>query len=162
MKKLLRFTCLFAALCSGFFPLSAHAQLVTKKALGLEAAKKIAAAAEAEAAKNKWTVVIVIVDDGGNLLYLARMDGTQIGSVEVAIQKAKTAIGFKRPTKAFEDAVLKDGRSVIMTLPGAVAIEGGLPLVVDGVPIGAIGVSGVTSAQDGVVAAAGAAGLNQK
>jgi uncharacterized protein GlcG (DUF336 family) len=126
---------------------------VTKKALTLEAAKKIAASAEAEALKNKWTMVIAIVDDGGNLVYLEKIDNTQIGSIEVAIQKAKTSISFKRPTKAFEEKVL-GGRNVILSLPGAVPIEGGLPIIVDGQYIGAIGVSGGTSEQDGIVAKA--------
>ena len=151
-----------AVLLGGLCSVSLQAQqLLTKKALSLDVAKKIAAVAEAEAAKNKWTIVIAVVDDGGNLIYLEKMDGTQIGSIDVAIQKAKTAIRFKRPTKAFEDAVLKDGRSVILTLPEVVAVEGGLPLVVDGVPIGAIGVSGMSSAQDGVAAKAGADALAQ-
>ena len=152
MKNLLRLTLALAALCSGWLSTAAYAQLATKKSLTLEAAKKLAAAAEAEAAKNKWTMTIVIVDDGGNLIYLAKMDGTQIGSIDVAQKKARTAIRFKRPTKVFEDAVVKDGRTAILSLPDAIAIEGGLPIVVDGVPIGAIGVSGGTSAQDGVVA----------
>jgi len=154
MKNLLKNLCLAAAVFSGMCSPALHAQLATKKVLTLEAAKKIAAVAEAEAAKNKWTMVIAIVDDGGNLLFLERMDGTQLGSIEVATLKAKTSLRFKRPTKAFEDAVMKDGRSVVMTLPDVVTVEGGLPLVVDGVPIGAIGISGMTSAQDGVVAKA--------
>jgi glc operon protein GlcG len=129
------------------------AQLATKKAMTLEAAKKIAALAEGEAAKNSWTMVIVVVDDGGNLMYLARMDNTQIGSIEVAIQKAKTAILFKRPTKSFEERALA-GRNVLLALPGAVPIEGGLPIVVEGQYLGAIGVSGGSSDQDGVVAKA--------
>ncbi len=137
---------------------SASAQLVDKKALTLEAAKKLAAAAEEEAVKNKWTVVIVVVDDGGNLIYLQRLDDTQIGSIEVAIQKAKTAVKFKRPTKALEDAVT-GGRNVVLSLPGAIPIEGGLPLTVDGKMIGAIGVSGVTAQQDGQIAKAGADAL---
>jgi glc operon protein GlcG len=162
MKTSFKILWLSAVMLCGLCSVSLHAQqLLTKKALSLDVAKKIAAAAEAEAAKNKWTMVITVVDDGGNLIYLEKMDGTQIGSIDVAIQKAKTAIRFKRPTKAFEDAVLKDGRSVIMTLPGVVPIEGGLPLVVDGVPIGAIGVSGMSSAQDGVAAKAGAESLAQ-
>jgi glc operon protein GlcG len=136
------------------------AQLLTKKALSLEAAKKIALAAETEAVKNKWTMVITVVDDGGNLLYLEKMDGTQIGSVEVAIQKAKTAISFKRSTKVFEDMVQTNGRNVILSLPGATPIEGGLPLIVDGAYLGAIGVSGGKSTEDAVAAKAGADALN--
>jgi uncharacterized protein GlcG (DUF336 family) len=144
-----------ACLCSllFLFPSSLHAQLATKKALTLEAAKKLAAFAEAEALKNKWTMVFAIVDDGGNLVYLQRMDNTQIGSIEVAIKKSKSAISFKRPTKAFEDMVAQ-GKTDILGLPGAIAIEGGLPLVVDGQYIGAIGVSGGTRQQDGIVAKA--------
>jgi uncharacterized protein GlcG (DUF336 family) len=137
----------------------ASAQLMDKKGLTLEAAKKLAAAAEEEAIKNKWTVVIAIVDDGGSLVYLQRLDDTQIGSIEVAIQKAKTALSFKRPTKALEDAVITGGRTVVLSLPGAVPIEGGLPLIVDNKVIGAIGVSGVTAQQDGQIAKAGADAL---
>jgi uncharacterized protein GlcG (DUF336 family) len=126
----------------------------TKKALTLDLAKKIAAAAEAEAVKNKWTVVIAILDDGGNLVYLQRADGTQIGSIEVAQAKARSAVSFKRSTKVFEDAVTQ-GRLGVLKLPGALATEGGLPLEWQGQVIGAIGVSGVTSQQDGQIAKAG-------
>jgi len=135
--------------------LPSFGQLVTKKTITLELAKKIAAAAETEARKNNWTVVVSVVDDGANLVYLGRMDNTQIGSIEVSIQKAKTAVSFKRPTKTFED-MIAGGRTVLLRLPGAVPIEGGLPLIVDGQIVGAIGVSGATSQQDGVVAKAGA------
>jgi glc operon protein GlcG len=130
------------------------AQLADKKALTLEVAKQIAAAAEKEAANNKWTMVIAILDEGGNLVYLERMDETQIGSIEVAQQKARSAVSFKRPTKVFEDAVA-GGRTAILKLPGALPVEGGIPLTVDGKIIGAIGASGGTSQQDGVVAKAG-------
>jgi glc operon protein GlcG len=133
---------------------TASAQLMDKKALSLEVAKKIAAAAEEEAVKNKWSVAIVIVDDGGHLVYLQRIDETQIGSIEVAIQKAKSAVNYKRPTKVFEEAVT-GGRNVVLVLPGAIPIEGGLPLTVDSKVIGAIGVSGVTAQQDGQIAKAG-------
>jgi glc operon protein GlcG len=129
-------------------------QLADKKALTLEAAKQIAAAAEKEAAGSKLTMVIAILDDGGNLIYLERMNETQIGSIEVAQQKAHSAVSFKRPTKVFEDAVV-GGRNAILKLPGAIPVEGGLPLTVDGKIIGAIGCSGGTSQQDGVVAKAG-------
>jgi uncharacterized protein GlcG (DUF336 family) len=130
------------------------AELTPTKRLNLAAAKEIAAAAEKEAIANKWTMVIAILDDGGNLIYLERMDDTQIGSIDVAVAKAASAIKFKRPTKVFEDAVA-GGRTAIVALPGAVPIEGGVPITVDGKIIGAIGVSGATSAQDGQVAAAG-------
>lgn len=136
--------------------LPGFSQLASKKALTLEAAKKIAAAAEAEARKNSWNVVICVVDDGANLLYLQRMDGTQIGSVDIAQMKARTAVRMKRPSKVLEDGVL-GGRTVMLKLPDVLPVEGGTPLVVDGQLIGAIGVSGVTSAQDGQIAGAGVA-----
>jgi uncharacterized protein GlcG (DUF336 family) len=126
-------------------------QLATKRALTLEVAKKLAAAAESEAAKNKWTMYITIVDDSGTPVYIARMDDTQLGSFDVSIAKARSAVLFKRPTKAFEDAVA-GGRTAILKLPGAMPVEGGLPLMADGRVIGAIGVSGGSSAQDGQVA----------
>ncbi len=140
--------------------LSFSADLATKKGLTLDIAKQIAAQAEAEARKNNWNVVIAIVDDGANLIYLQRMDETQIGSVEVAQEKAKTSVKFKRPTKALEDAVA-GGRNVVLRLPGALPVEGGLPLTADGKIIGAIGVSGVLSSQDGIIAKAGADSLSK-
>jgi len=126
-------------------------RLTEKRALNLAVAKELAAAAEAEAARNKFTMVIAIVDDGGNLIYLEKMDDTQIGSIKVAQAKAHSAIAFKRPSKVFQEAVAA-GNVHVMGLPGAVAVEGGVPLAVDGKIIGAIGVSGGTSQQDGVVA----------
>jgi uncharacterized protein GlcG (DUF336 family) len=144
-----------ALLITGLSASGASAQLAAKKSLTLAAAKQIAAAAETEAMNNKWNVVIAILDEGANLLYLQRMDETQVGSVDVAIAKAQSAVKFKRPTKAFEDALV-GGRQAILKLPGAIPVEGGLPLVVDGRIIGAIGVSGVQSNQDGVIAKAGA------
>jgi glc operon protein GlcG len=127
-------------------------------ALSLEDAKRVAAAARAEAEKNGWAIVIAVVDDGGHLMYLERMDGTQKASSRIAEAKGRTAILFKRPTKAIEDIVL-EGRTVMMGLPGAVPLEGGVPLVKDGQFLGGIGVSGVQSFQDGIVARAGAAAL---
>jgi glc operon protein GlcG len=132
------------------------AQTATKKVLTLEGAKKIAAAAEAEARKNNWNVCIAIVDDGGNLIYQQRMDGTQIVSLDIAPFKARGAVGFKRPTKEFEDRLSK-GATALVTVPWAAPVEGGLPIVIGGDLVGAIGVSGVTSQQDGQVAAAGLA-----
>jgi glc operon protein GlcG len=126
--------------------------------LSLDDAKRIAAAARAQAQTSGWAVVIAVVDDGGHLMYLERMDGCQKASSRIAEAKGRTAILFKRPTKAIEDVVL-EGRTVMMGLPGAVPLEGGVPLVKDGVFLGAIGVSGVQSSQDGVVARAGAAAL---
>jgi glc operon protein GlcG len=136
------------------------ADLPTKKVLTLEVARQVAAAAEKHAQGNKWNVCIAIVDDGGHLLYFQRLDGTQTGSVLVSQRKAQTAIGFKRPSKVFEEGVAK-GRNVLLALPGAVPLEGGLPLVIDGEMIGAIGISGVTAEQDGQIAAAGAEALSR-
>lgn len=152
MKRFLNLVIMFVFSLLLLVPFSVQAQLATKKSLTLEAAKKLASVAEAEAL-NKWTMAVAIVDDGGNLVYLERMDNTQIGSIEVAIQKAKTAISFKRPTKAYEDLVAQ-GKTDILGVPGVIPIEGGLPLVVDGQYIGAIGVSGGTRQQDGIVAKA--------
>jgi uncharacterized protein GlcG (DUF336 family) len=137
---------------------AAHAQLATKKALTLEGARKIAAAAEAEAVKNKWNVVIAVVDEGGHLLYLQRQDGTQTGSIDVAIGKARTAMAFKRPTKVFDD-LAKTRPSIVSISADAVLLEGGVPISVDGQVIGAVGVSGVTSQQDAQIAEAGIAAL---
>src|SRR3979490_3411029 len=126
-------------------------------AISLENAKKAAAPALAEAAKNKWTVAVAIVDPGGNLVYYEKMDNTQIGSANVAIDKARTAALFKRPTKAVQDALAGGGDSIrILRLQGVVPVEGGIPLIVDGKIVGAIGVSGATSAQDAQCAKAGA------
>jgi uncharacterized protein GlcG (DUF336 family) len=126
--------------------------------LTLEAATRIADAAQAEATRNKWNVVIAVVDAGGYLVHLRRLDDTQLGSVAVAQEKAKSAVLFRRPTKAFADAVAS-GRTAVLRLPGAIPIEGGIPLVVANQVVGAIGVSGVTSEQDGQVAQAGARAL---
>jgi glc operon protein GlcG len=125
-----------------------------KSALNLTDAKQIAAAAEAEALKNKWSVTIAVLDDGGNLLFLQRLDDAPLGSIAVAQEKARTALMFKRPTKAIEE-IVAGGRIVMLTLPGATPIEGGLPLLNKGQIIGAIGVSGVQSSQDAQIAGAG-------
>jgi uncharacterized protein GlcG (DUF336 family) len=132
--------------------------MLIRKTLSLADAKKVAAAASAKAVAEGWSVVIAIHDHGGNLLYLERADGTQLGSIIVAQEKSVTALRFRRPTKALEDSVLA-GRVHMMSLPGITSVEGGVPLVVDGEVVGSIGVSGVQSFQDGQVAAAGAAAL---
>jgi uncharacterized protein GlcG (DUF336 family) len=129
--------------------------LADKKALTLAAAKRIAAAAEQESLKHGWKMFIAIVDDGGNLMFLERMDDSQLASLDVSIAKARSALLFKRPTKALEDTVA-GGRTVIMTLPNAVPVEGGLPLMAYGKIVGAIGISGASSPQDGIVAQAAA------
>ena len=130
----------------------------SKPVLTLEDAKRIAAAAEDEAHQNDWRVVIAVVDDGGHLLYLQRSHATQFGSVETAICKARAAVAFQRPTKVSEDAVLS-GRLIHLALPGVIPAEGGVPLEIDGVIVGGLGISGVRSFQDGQIAAAGAAAL---
>ncbi len=138
-----------------FTAVASSAQLAEKKALTLAVAKQIAAASQAEAINHKFNMVIAIVDDGNNLIYLERMDDAQLASIQIAQGKAHTALAFKRPTKALEDAVA-GGRNAIMTLPGGVLVEGGLPITTpDGKIIGAIGVSGGTSPQDAMVARAG-------
>ena len=131
-------------------------QLATRRALTLDTAKKIAAAAEAEAMKNKWTMYITVVDDGGMPIYVERIDDAQLGSFEVAMDKARSAVFFKRPTKVFEDQVA-GGRTAVLKLPNALPVEGGIPLMADGKLIGAIGVSGGTPVQDGQTAQAGVA-----
>jgi len=125
-------------------------------AISLEHAKKVMAGAEAEAKKNSWNVCIVVLDSGGNVVMVQRMDGAQFGSIEVAREKAYSAVAFRRPTKAFDDALAQGGNNLrILRLPGASPLEGGIPIVVDGKLIGGIGVSGVTSAQDAQIGRAG-------
>jgi glc operon protein GlcG len=134
------------------------AALPSRLTLTLEAARAAAGAAEREAVDAGLTMCIAIVDDGGNLVLLERIDGTQFGSVDVAIAKARTAIAFRRATKIFEDRVA-GGWNPMLGLPGVIPIEGGVPLTVAGQIVGAIGVSGGTPAQDGQVAGAGAMAL---
>jgi uncharacterized protein GlcG (DUF336 family) len=120
-------------------------------------AKTAAAAAIAEARKNQWTMAIAVVDPAGDLVYFEKMDNTQVGSISVAIEKARASARFKRPTKAFQDALAAGGEGWrILSLEGAVAVEGGLPLIAGGKIVGAIGASGGSAQQDGVTAAAGA------
>ncbi len=140
----------------------AFAQVVAYGApIDLETAKKAAAAAAAEARKNNFTMVIAITDPAGDLVYLEKLDGTQTASVEVAQGKTRAAARYKRPTKVFEDILTAGGNGWrILGLEGAVPIEGGVPLVVGGKIVGAIGASGGSAPQDGQVAKAGAAALN--
>ena len=140
----------------------AGAQVVLYGApIDLAAAKKIAAAAIEEARKNNFTMAVAVTDPAGDLVYFERMDGTQTGSVRVAEGKARSATMFKRPTKVFQDIVAAGGDGLrILGLEGAVPVEGGLPIVVGGKIVGAIGASGGSSAQDGQVAKAGLAALN--
>ena len=126
----------------------------TKTILTLDDAKKIAAAAEVEAQRNNWPVVIAVLDDGGHLILLQRMDNVQYGSVNVATEKARAAIAFLRPTKVLEENIT-EGRLHYLGLPGALPVEGGLPIIVDRQFVGAVGVSGVRSHQDAQIAQAG-------
>ena len=128
--------------------------------INLENAKKAVALALAEARRNNWSMAAAIVDGGGNLVYFEKMDNTQIGSVNVAIEKARSAALFKRPTKAFEDALASGGGGLrVLAVPGVFPLEGGIPLLIDGNIVGAIGVSGESCQQDGQCAKAGADGL---
>lgn len=146
---------LLALLAVSLWAVAAQAQLPTKQVLTLDTAKKIATAAEAEAKKRGATVVIAVVDDGGYLLVLERLDDTQVASVDVGIAKARTAAIFRRPSGVFEDQV-KNGRIAALALPGAVALKGGVPIVVDGKVIGAVGVSGNSPQEDEDIARAAA------
>jgi glc operon protein GlcG len=146
-------------LLSSVFSSASYGQLLDKKAISLSLAKKIAAAGESEAARNNLAVVIAIVDDGGNLVYIEKMDNSQIGSIDIAIKKARTAIFFKRSTKSYEDRIA-GGTNAILGLPEVLPFEGGLPLIVDGQYIGGIGVSGSTPQQDGIIVKAAVEVLN--
>jgi uncharacterized protein GlcG (DUF336 family) len=125
--------------------------------IALDAAKKASAAAFAEARRNGWNMAIAVVDTGGHLVYFEKMDNTQIGSVEVAIEKARSAALFRRPTKVFQEGVAAGGEGLrLLRLEGAVPVDGGIPIVVGGNILGGIGVSGGSGEQDGQVARAGA------
>jgi glc operon protein GlcG len=154
IKSLLVLLAMFASV------VVAQAQLPTKQVLTLDTAKKIAAVAEAEAKKRGATVVIAVVDDGGYLLVLERLDDTQVASVDVGIAKARTAAIFRRPSGVFEDQV-KNGRIAALALPGAVALHGGVPIIIDGKVIGAVGVSGNSPQEDEEIAKVAADSLVQ-
>jgi len=141
-------------------PLAAAAQTPPAygPAIGLDAARKAVAAAEAEAKQNSWPMAIAVVDTAGRLVAFERLDNTQIASLDIAIEKAKTANNLKRPTKALQDALAQGGASLrLLAVPGVLPIEGGVPIMSDGKVIGAIGVSGMASDQDAKCAMAGAA-----
>lgn len=128
--------------------------------VSVENAKKAAAAALAEARTNNWRMAVAVVDTGGILVYYEKMDNTQIGSADIAIEKARTAVRFKRPSKAFQDVVAGGGVGLrVLRLPGAVPLEGGIPLMIEGQIVGAIGVSGDSADHDGLCATAGAGTL---
>lgn len=155
IRTLLLSLLLWAASVSG-----AEAQLARKRVLSLEASRAVLQAAEAHARQNRWNVVISIVDDGGHPVLLQRMDDTQTASVEIALRKAAAAAAFRRSTAEVASWVA-GGATAMLVLPGAIPIAGGRPLVVDGVVVGAIGVSGVTADQDDAIAAAGVEALGR-
>jgi len=128
--------------------------------VSVDVAKKASAAAVAEARKNNWSTAVAVTDTAGNLVYFERMDNTQVGSINIAIGKARSAAQFKRPTKVFQDLVAKGSEfTYLLGLEGAVVVQGGIPIVQDGKIVGAIGVSGGTGPQDVQVAEAGLAAL---
>jgi uncharacterized protein GlcG (DUF336 family) len=163
MNKIRIILCAFVALSTSAFaqPQKSAMPIPYGEPIRLEQAEKVMAAAVQEANKNNWTMAIAIVDAGGNLVLFKKIDNTQIGSIEVAIGKAKTANNFKRPTKVLEDAIANGGVGLrILSINSATALEGGELIVVNGKIIGAIGVSGAQSVQDDQVAKAGLSALN--
>ena len=150
-------TPLSVALIFGAVTVFAQMSIGYGLSITLENARKAAAAALEEARKNHWTMAVAVVDAGGNLVYYEKMDNTQLGSANVAVDKARSAALFKRPTKAFQDALASGGGGLrVLGLQRAIPVEGGLPLVMDNQIVGAIGVSGDTSEHDGQCAKAGA------
>jgi|SRR5579862_2543493 len=144
-------------------PSGAAARLTYGTSITIEDAKKVAAPAIAEAQNNNWDAAVAIVDVGGNLVYFEKRDDTQVGSADVAIAKARSAVLFKRSTRIFQDMVASGGAGLrILGLVGAVPLEGGLPIVVQGKIVGAIGVSGDTSEHDGLCAKAGAEAIQRQ
>ena len=136
-------------------PARLHAQLQATRSIASEGAQRALAAAAAEARKQGWAVSIAVVDPAGELVAFLRLDGAAFSSIDVSRAKARTAARFRRPTKAL-DSALTNGRLAILGLPGATPVEGGVPIVINGETVGAVGVSGVTSAQDAQIARAGA------
>ena len=154
---------ILAVLTLAFCALGMEAQMLSNPygpPISVENAKKAAAAALAEAVKNHWVMAVAVVDPAGTLVYYEKSDNTQIGSANVSINKARSAALYKRPTKAFQDALAGGGAGLrVLGLEGAVPVEGGVPIISDGKIIGAIGVSGANSDQDGQCAVAGAAAI---
>ena len=129
--------------------------LPTKKALNLEAARVAMAAAEAEAKRNGWNVVIAVVDDGGHTVLLQRLDNAQISSIDTAVAKARAAVAWKRPSRLLEESV-NNGRTAFLSISqGMGLLQGGVPIEIDGAVIGAVGVSGVKASDDEIIALAG-------
>ena len=135
--------------------------LPMRKTLTLEAARRVAAAAEAEAARHNWAVSVAVVDDAGHLVVFHRMDGAKLVATDIATRKARTAVYFQQPTKALEEEVTA-GRAALLPVDGIMPLEGGVPLMADGVMVGAVGVSGVSGSQDAQCAGAGARALTPK
>jgi uncharacterized protein GlcG (DUF336 family) len=129
--------------------------LPAKKTLTLEAARVVLAAAEAEAVRNQWPVVVAVVDEGGHTIILSRQDGTQWSSVETAVEKARAAVAWKRPTRVLEEMVNKGRTAFVSIAQGMAILQGGVPIEVDGQIVGAVGVSGVKASDDELVALAG-------
>jgi glc operon protein GlcG len=129
--------------------------------ISIEQAKKVMAGAEAEAKKNNWPVVIAILDSGGNLVMLQRLDNAQWGSIDIAKEKARSAVALRRPTKALQDLVAQGGANLRLLNIGYSVLEGGIPIVVDGKIVGSVGVSGVTSQQDAQIGQAGIDALSK-
>ena len=136
----------------------AAAQTRDVRVVDADGARRALLAAEAEAKKNGWAMSIAVVDPWGELIGFLRMDGASPGSIDISRAKARTAARFRRPTKAFEESVTS-GRTAILSFEGVVTVEGGVPIVIGGAVVGAVGVSGASSAQDGLVAAAGVAAV---
>jgi len=157
MKKIISTLLLILAIPA---MLAAKAETPVKPILTLGAAKKAVEAAEKEAARRGATVVIAVVDDGGHLILLERLDDTQVASVEVGIGKARTAAIFRRPSKVFEDQI-RDGRVAALALPGATPLQGGIPIIISGKVAGAIGVSGNTPQEDEDIAIVGASAVSE-
>ena len=153
-----RISTILIALTLAFSALGMEAQMSNYGApVTVDNAKKAAAAALAEAVKNHWNMAVAVVDPNGTLIYYEKMDNTQNGSADVAIDKARSAALYKRPTKALQDALASGGAGIrVLALRGAVPVEGGVPIIMDGKIVGAIGVSGAQSDQDGQCATAGA------
>jgi glc operon protein GlcG len=154
---------MFPLLALAFCALGMEAQMLPNPygpPISVENAKKAAAAALAEAVKNHWIMAVAVVDPNGTLVYFEKTDNTQIGSANVSIAKARSAALYKRPTKAFQDALASGGAGMrVLGLEGAVPVEGGVPILADGKIVGAIGVSGANSDQDGQCAQAGASAI---
>jgi len=129
--------------------------LPSKKTLSLEAARVALAGAEAEAQRHNWRVVIAVVDEGGHTLALVRLDGTQWSSVDTAVEKARAAVAWKRPTRLLEESVNQGRTAFISISQGMALLQGGVPIELDGAIIGAVGVSGVKASDDEVIALAG-------